>query len=534
MIAQVLQLTSCCHSYPGCVQSKAGWCLCPCNPGEESSGKATATVLRESFNKNVSDAACKFFLSHLASAETAARAWLSRQAAALDLPRQANAALLGKLQKHLPEQIRTELSMKQEATDLVVGVITHVADRLRSEASPDDVVLVDALTGKGDQVFTALDEKTLDALEPLATAPPDWLRTLPSLVDDFLSPLAVWLQRREKAALQDLGKFVTRLLQAQDPSSVLKDAKDVKSVIAGKAKEIQTPLLAILGAVEEVHCMQGPDNPFSRCSKRHTGGRLQEQLQVLDQELLSWAFDPEHSATPAPVLQQAGVCKDLAQSFLVKAREAQRTAGSAQIRRRLAELKTRKTELAKLFDGVAEPPNNEAKFLTYMQKHGGRLSTLLKEIQKEVTSTESLAKSLGLSRPEIDTEGLVGQAKALAEHTTSLISIFTLASLLRYPMIHSPQEQEMRKALAEVSSQLEQDNVGCPAVYLAEAKELLQNPIATCVADSPAGDVAMASGVAATSAVGGAAPRALSTKPKAAKATAAPTARAPKRTKVTG
>ena len=67
--------------------------------------------------------------------------------------------------------------MKQEAADLIVGVITHVADRLRSEASPDDDVLVDALTGKGDQVFTALDEKTLDALEPWVTAPLDWLRT---------------------------------------------------------------------------------------------------------------------------------------------------------------------------------------------------------------------------------------------------------------------------------------------------------------------------------------------------------------------
>ena len=104
-----------------------------------------------------------------------------------------------------------------------------------------------------------------------------------------------------------------------------------------------------------------------------------------------------------------------------------------------------------MFDGVPEPPAHEAKLLTYMQKHGGRLSTLLKEIQKEVTSTESLPKSLGLSRPEIDTEGLVDQAKELVEHTTGLVSVFTFVSLLRYPMIHSSQQKEMRKSLVQVS-----------------------------------------------------------------------------------
>ena len=113
----------------------------------------------------------------------------------------------------------------------------------------------------------------------------------------------------------------------------------MKSIIAGKADRIQTPLLAVLGAVEEVHFTQGPDTPFSKCSKRQPGSRLQEQLQILDQELLAWAFDPENGAAPAPVLQQAGVCKGLAQSFLVRARAAQSTAGSTQLRRRLADLR---------------------------------------------------------------------------------------------------------------------------------------------------------------------------------------------------
>jgi len=150
---------------------------------------------------------------------------------------------------------------------------------------------------------------------------------------------------------------------------------------------------------------------------------------MLGQALLAWVLGPENSATPAPVLQQAGVCKDLAQSVLVRARAAQSTAGSTQLRRRLADLKTRTTELTKLFDGTPEPPAQEAMFLSYMHKHGSRLSTLLKEAQKELSSTESLVKSLGLARLEIDTEGLVDQAQQLAQDSTGLISIFTLASL---------------------------------------------------------------------------------------------------------
>ena len=145
-----------------------------------------------------------------------------------------------------------------------------------------------------------------------------------------------------------------------------------------------------------------------------------------------------------------------------------------------------------------------------------------------------MAKSLGLARLEIDTEGLVDQAQQLAQDSTGLISIFTLVSLLRYPMIHSPQEKQTRASLAQVSSQLEQDEMGCQVVYLAGAKELLQDPVVMGGTDSPAGDVAVASDVAIASAPGAAAPRASPAKPKPTKATAAPKARGPKRATVNG
>ena len=534
----------CCNSYSRMLSFTCGTrsveCMtrpAPLQAWQERRGEATAASLRQAFNKDVADAADKLFASHVESAEAAARAWLSGQAAALRIPHQGNPALLDKLQKHLPDKIWKELVAKQEATDLVAGVIAHVADRLRSEASPDVVVLVSTLTSNGDQVFTAMDEKTLDALEPLVTAPPGWLRALPSVVGDFLSPLSAWFRRREQASLQDLGKFLTRLLEAPDPSSVLKDAKDVKSIIAGKAASVQTPLLAVLGAVEEVHFMQGPDTPFSKCSKHQPGGRLQEQLQILDQELLAWAFDPENGAAPAPVLQQAGVRRDLAQNFLVRARAAQSAVGSVQLRRRLENLKTRTTELIRLFDGTPEPPAHEAKFLSYMQKHGGRLSTLLKEIEKERISAESLAKSWGLDRPEIDTDGVGRPGAAASPGHHGLDQHFHLGVAAAIP--HDPlppREKQMRQSLATLSSQLEQDDVGCPVVCLEEAKELLEDPIVVGGTESPAGTVAVASDVVIASPPGAAAARASPAEPKRAKSevAAAPKARGPKRAAVTG
>lgn len=238
--------------------------------------------------------------------------------------------------------------------------------------------------------------------------------------------------------------------------------------------------LDVLGVLVETATMDllaSKPAPFQMVQKKESEAahkRLADHVEGVAQDVSQWVAE---AAREAPVLQRAGFQLEWLKAVLGGGQGCLEKSTSESIQRLTNLLGTAVATARKVSVGTPDAIEQEAQFLQYMQAKGAKLVSGKAEVDKQRALLEKHVMAAQVK--ETQQAKLLADSAELSRDITSITLAYALVCCLRNPAIRNPKETSLRKNLAMVLAQVEED---AAATYLSalsqEAREVLQLPAA--------------------------------------------------------